>query len=366
MDLSGENSESDDLSTGKSRSGNLSIGREFAESSVSRHFVISDEKKTETVTPLGIGFANAGSMGYGMAASLVSFVGSSDVIVRVRVATGEDIDVEMAHFDPKNATAVEMFAFCEYKDFIGEGVKETWGSWSSIKKIIAPETGMDFGTYENIVSKKLDWIEKLAEAKTVLTNKSTGEKLCAADILAMFEEKSKLTPGDLKVPEDWRTMSEEDWDKILEGIDKYIEDFRDRIRELEEKQQKAALKAAAEAPSDQRALAASAAALKVAANGFFTGTSYDSDESKNTEETVMIGDEEAPAIDYEKNWTRRLNTDDQAILRTAKAAQEMESRAKERLNEMGDGEILEESDYDDMYLIYKRRKKGIKTKSYLE
>ena len=143
--LYGENSESDDLSTGKSRSGNLFVGREFAKSSVSRQIFISDEKKTETVTPLGIGFANAGSMGYGMAASLVSFVGSSDVIVRVRVATGEDIDVDMAHFDPKNATAVEMFAFCEYKDFIGEGVKETWGSWSCIKKIISPETDMDFG-----------------------------------------------------------------------------------------------------------------------------------------------------------------------------------------------------------------------------
>ena len=354
-----ESSENDEISTVKSGSENLSAGREFSESPVRRQIFTTNEKKTETLMPLGIGFANAGAMGYGMAASLISFVDSGDVIVRVRVATGEDIDVDMAHFDPRNATVVEMFAFCEYKDYIGEGVKDTWGSWSCIKKIISPETDMDFGTYENIVSKKLDWIEKLSEAKTVLTNESTGEKLSVADILALFEEKSKLTAGDLKVPKDWRTMSEEDWDKILEGIDKYIEDFRERIRELEEKQQKAALKAAAEAPSDQRALAASAAALKVAANGFFSGTSYDSDELKNAEETVMIGDEEAPAIDYEKNWTRRLKTDDQAVLRTAKAAQEMESKAKERLNEIGNTGILEESDYDGTYPIYKRRKREL-------
>ena len=92
----------------------------------------------EVITPLGIGFALAGEKGYGMRASLVEAPGSDDTIVRVKIATGkgdETIDVNLSEFDPKNATPVEMFAYCQYMDAIGEGVDNKWGSWHAMKQI---------------------------------------------------------------------------------------------------------------------------------------------------------------------------------------------------------------------------------------
>ena len=60
---------------------------------------IQEEKaEDEQVTPLGIGFAKAGEMGYGMSASLVTKPGNDDTIIRVKVATGngsETIDVNL-------------------------------------------------------------------------------------------------------------------------------------------------------------------------------------------------------------------------------------------------------------------------------
>lgn len=68
----------------------------------------------------GIGVALAGNMGYGMSASLVSSNSTDDVIVCVKLAKGggnyESVDVNLSEFNPRNATAVEMLAYCQYKD----------------------------------------------------------------------------------------------------------------------------------------------------------------------------------------------------------------------------------------------------------
>ena len=110
---------------------------------------IQEEKaEDEQVTPLGIGFAKAGEMGYGMSASLVTKPGNDDTIIRVKVATGngsETIDVNLSNFDPKNATPVEMFAYCQYKDANGEGVNSKWGSWNAMKSVMSPSDVADFG-----------------------------------------------------------------------------------------------------------------------------------------------------------------------------------------------------------------------------
>lgn len=63
-----------------------------------------------------------------------------------------------------------MFAYCQYKDAIGEGLGHKWGNWT--------------GT--------------LAKSNTALKNPKTDETLSAADILKMFEEQSKLTSQELK------------------------------------------------------------------------------------------------------------------------------------------------------------------------
>ncbi len=156
----------------------------------------------------------------------------------------------------------------------------------------------------------------------------------AADLLALFEENNKMTSQDLKDSDDWRTMSDDEWDKMLGGIDKFIDAFRERIREMIRKQQEAALKAASEAPAELRSVAASQAALDVAANGFFGGETSETEDETETE--PITGED--PGVDHENNWTRKLKTDDQTILRTAKAAQEMESKALQRMEEFISGD----------------------------
>ena len=156
----------------------------------------------------------------------------------------------------------------------------------------------------------------------------------AADLLALFEENNKMTSQDLKDSDDWRTMSDDEWDKMLEGIDKFIDAFRERIREMIRKQQEAALKAASEAPAELRSVAASQAALDVATNGFFGGETSETEDETETE--PITGED--PGVDHENNWTRKLKTDDQTILRTAKAAQEMESKALQRMEEFLSGD----------------------------
>ena len=56
-----------------------------------------------------------------------------------------------------------------------------------------------------------------------------------------------------------------------------------------------------------------------AATGTFVGTA-----EENADDSA----------DYEKNWTKNLKTDDQTVLRTAKAAQDMEKRAMSKLQEI--------------------------------
>lgn len=73
-----------------------------------------------------------------------------------------------------------------------------------------------------------------------------------------------------------------------------------------------------QADADRKVTAASSAACK-AATGTFVGTA-----EENADDSA----------DYEKNWTKNLKTDDQTVLRTAKAAQDMEKRAMSKLQEI--------------------------------
>ena len=120
-------------------------------------------------------------------------------------------------------------------------------------------------------------------------------------------------------------MSAEEWDKMLEGVDKYIDAFKERLREMKEMQDEAAQKAAMEADPEMRTIAASSAALAVA-------TGFDSGSSGETEESSEVSMEDG--VDHEKNWTKKLKTDDQTVLMTAKEAQKMESHALSKYQEV--------------------------------
>ena len=47
-----------------------------------------------------------------------------------------------------------------------------------------------------------------------------------------FEKLHRLTADELREDKDWREMSDDEWDKMLEKIDKFIDDFKERIRQL--------------------------------------------------------------------------------------------------------------------------------------
>lgn len=305
---------------------------------------LSSEKVSETtepeerVTPLGFGFANAGMMGYGMSAALVEKTGCDDTIIRVKLATGsgdEVIDVNLSNFDPKNATPVEMFAYCQYKDAIGEGVNNKWGSWNALKGIALTENGADFGSLDNIMNKKMNWNHALAKSQTSYMDPKTNEIILSpSDLIKLLEDSHKLTAQELKEEKDWREMTDEEWDKMLEGIDKYIDAFKERLRQMKEMQEEAAQKAALEADSDMRTTAASSAALSAAASGLGGTTETEAEASS---------DDAVPSIDgekHEKNWTKNLDTDDQTVLHTAKKAQEMEAMAQRKIEE-----IVNDSEY---------------------
>ncbi len=59
-------------------------------------------------------------------------------------------------------------------------------------------------------------------------------------LLKMFKESNKITANELKDTDDWREMPDAEWDKMLEDIDKYIDAFKEKIRELVMQQQEAA------------------------------------------------------------------------------------------------------------------------------
>ena len=153
------------------------------------------------------------------------------------------------------------------------------------------------------------------------------ENVRVSDIIKRLEESHKLTAKELKDEKDWREMSDEEWDKLMENIDKYIDDYKARLEEMKKKQDEAARKAAMEAEPGKEALAAASAALAVAASGFTTGV-VTSEEEANDNEAAEDG------LDHEKNWTKRLETDDQAILMAAKEAQKMESNALSKFQEV--------------------------------
>ena len=172
-------------------------------------------------------------------------------------------------------------------------------------KETANNTGYSFGTGS---------FPRVESAASPSTDADEADKtLSLSEMIRQFEEMHKITAEDLRKADDWREMSEDQWDKMLEGIDEFIDAQIERLREMAELQENAAQQAAMAASSDMRSVAASQAALSVAASGFMGSVSADADAGN------------------EKNWTKKLTTVDQVILRTAKVAQEMETQATAKI-----------------------------------
>ena len=165
-----------------------------------------------------------------------------------------------------DAQKTKMKAFCDYNEYEIAGEYEDAGK--SGKSIEGKQTfsGMT-ETYSQSVEcgKLLSYFEKW---NTKVSSRDLFRKA-----VQKFCDDNRLTAQEHK--KDWREMTDEEWEKMLEGVDEYIDAFKERLRQLKEMQDEAAQKAALEADSDMRATAASAATLSAAANGLGTTSEAD-------------------------------------------------------------------------------------------
>lgn len=157
-----------------------------------------------------------------------------------------------------------------------------------------------------------------------------GNNMSFSEIARKYIETNQVTAQELREDKDWRDMTEDEWSKMVENVDDYIEAAKERLKQMKEQQDRAAQKAALEADADMRSLAASAAAVHVAANGF-EGVTEEA-EAEESEEAVKNPDE--ADFKLSKDWTKNLTTNDPAILRAAKAAQDMAAMAMSKFQEL--------------------------------
>ena len=167
-----------------------------------------------------------------------------------------------------DAQKTKMKAFCDYNEFEIAGEYEDAGK--SGKSIEGKQTfsGMT-ETYSQSVEcgKLLSYFEKW--------NTKVSSRDLFREAVQKFHDDNQLTAQELKEEKDWREMTDEEWEKMLEGVDEYIDTLKEHLRQLKEMQDEAAQKAALEADSDMRATAASAATLSAAANGLGTTSEAD-------------------------------------------------------------------------------------------
>ena len=94
------------------------------------------------------------------------------------------------------------------------------------------------------------------------------------DVIKQYRESHEMQALELKDPDDWRKMSDEEWDKLMKDVDQYIDAFKEHLKQVKELQDEAVKKAALEADPQMRSIAMSQAALAVA-SGFASDTQGD-------------------------------------------------------------------------------------------
>lgn len=305
------------------------------------------QKTTSSNNGKTIGLTTAGNTGL-----LAKYADSStptEPIIKVG-----DYEVRVNDVDPNNATELEMFALMSYMEDVGMIEKHGMASYSKMKAYASQSEydGVCSGIYDEQAfwDKKQNWFAIIDNAKQTFScmtetysqsvecgkllsyfekwNTKVSSRVLFSEAVQKFHDDNRLSAQELKEEKDWREMTDEEWDKMLEGVDEYIDAFKERLRQLKEMQDEASQKAALEADSDMRATAASSAALSAAANGL--GGTSEADAESRTEEGTLTED----GVKHEKNWTKNLKTDDQTVLRTAKEAQEMENKALSRFEEV--------------------------------
>lgn len=178
---------------------------------------------------------------YVMTASEVIKPGSDDKIVRVHVHD-HDIDVNVDEVDPKNATVIEMFAYCQYADAHGTGTSDSFGSFHSMKSVIDPLSENSYSNFEEAMTKKQNWNSALSDSKVSFTKEKTGETIDSSVVLKMLEETRNLflsQGGD----KDLGDLTDEEWEKLLGDTDKNVEESKDAASKAQESREEEAERA---------------------------------------------------------------------------------------------------------------------------
>jgi len=220
---------------------------------VSLETVVEEPAELQT-KDLGFGFVLSPGSAFGMTATQIINPDSDDVIVRVKMSEasgGETFDVNISEVDPRSATAIEMFAYCQYADSIGKGIaKSNFPSWNTVNRYMDPSGVFEFDSVEQAATKKFNWVEAISESDIYYKRESTGEILGSKDILEMLMESYKKIHEKDDADGDWRKMTDEEWEKLLARVDADIDDMVERVKEeteaAKEEQAKAELEKEAE------------------------------------------------------------------------------------------------------------------------
>ncbi|SET06784.1 hypothetical protein SAMN02910413_1723 [Pseudobutyrivibrio sp. C4] len=213
---------------------------------VSLDTVVEEPAEMQT-KDLGFGFVLSPGSAFGMTATQIINPDSDDVIVRVKMSEasgGETFDVNISEVDPRNATAVEMFAYCQYADSIGKGIaKSNFPSWNTVNRYMDPSGVFEFDSVEQAATQKFNWVEAISESDIYYKRESTGEILGSKDILEMLMESYKKIHEKDDEDGDWRKMTDEEWEKLLARVDADIDDMAERVKEETEAAKEAQAKA---------------------------------------------------------------------------------------------------------------------------
>lgn len=145
------------------------------------------------------------SMSYGMAAFDSDMSTQEDPIIKISVNYGGEqryYDVHVNEVDPRNASAVEMFALSAYMDENGMTDRGTFGSFNKMK--VYGQNASEFGDFPDLQSMdgynvRTDWIKMLRQmAEAYLGNPNTYEQSLDANKLAdVLERVSEKQIGNL-------------------------------------------------------------------------------------------------------------------------------------------------------------------------
>jgi phosphoheptose isomerase len=179
--------------------------------------------------------------------------------------------VGLAEVDPRNASAIEMFAFCQYADENGTGVNDHWGSWHALKEFTTPfGKSLEYSSLDEAATKKRDWSKALSQSKYSVEKKLSGEILSAADVFQMLKdttiEEHKLATDETKTEAEQCASADAQWDELIENIDSYMDDFKKELNSMEKIKEETIVRAVADAPADMRAMASSNSMRKVKIN----------------------------------------------------------------------------------------------------